>query len=321
MQPTPTPGFPVIVRFGFGLPLRDTNTNTLTMPALADPFDSFVNQAWSDHAEHADVVAARLHHVLPLVRDDDAAMRAAALAHHVMGEHLGRWRDGLDFMARLFECGVHGPSGAASIARCQASLRLCDGLADERGALSASDRCRVSAMAAANLAALDAARAAHLLDDAMALALDLPDADPAVRALAANSNGIAATLQELVSLQATPRSLMLKAAQVARSQWARAGTWLEVERAEYRLALCWLAAGDAAQALHHARHCEAIVRANGAVPLELFFAAEPLCLTARALGHSSGQAAARAMAQQAFDALPAHDQAWCGATLDKINAS
>jgi len=187
--------------------------------------------------------------------------------------------------------------------------------------MTASDQCRVAAMAASNLAAFDTARSAVFLEDALAVARGLPDADPGVRALAANSNGIAGTLQERAPLEPAQRELMLRAAQVARTQWERAGTWLEVERAEYRLALCWLAAGNAAQALQHAKLCDAIVRENGALPLESFFAAEALALPARALGDITCHAEAAATARQAFAALSPDDQAWCRATLDKINAA
>lgn len=283
--------------------------------------DTFLEQAWNDHAEQAAAVAARLPEGLPLAQDDDGVLRLAALAHHVLGEHLGRWQDGLAFLGQLAERGMHGAAGAASIARCQASLRLCGGVADERVAMTASDQCRVTTMAACNLAAFDTARAAALLQEAVDRAGDLPDADPGVRALAANSNGIAGALQTLTPTGAAQRELMIRAAQVARAQWQRAGTWLEVERAEYRLALCWLAAGDPAQALQHARACDAIVRENGSLPLELFFAAEALCLPARALGDGAGDAAAVATARQAFDALPLDDQAWCRVTLDRLNAS
>lgn len=283
--------------------------------------DAFLDQAWSDHADHAPAVAARLPESLPLVADDDGVMRLAALTHHVLGEHLGRWPEGLAFLAQLAERGAHGAGGAASLARCEASLRLCAGLADERAAMTASDQCRVSAMAAGNLAAFDTARSAQLLEDALARAGGLPDADPGVRALAANSNGIAASLQELAPLGPAQRELMLRAAQAARTQWERAGTWLEVERAEYRLALCWLAAGDAATALEHAQRCDAIVREHGAPPLELFFAAEALALPALALGDGASHASAAATARQAFAALAPDDQAWCRVTLDKIDAA
>ena len=280
--------------------------------------DTFLDQAWSDHADHAASVAARLPEALPLVADDSGVVRLAALAHHVFGEHLGHWQGGLTFLAQLSERAVFGADGAAAIARCQASLRLCSGEADERAALTASDQCRVSSMAASNLATLGSQRSSEFLHDAVTLAGALPDADPGVRALAANSNGIAGTLQELASRTAQQRDLMIHAAQVARAQWERAGTWLEVERAEYRLALCWLAAGDPAQGLHHTRHCESIVQENGSLPLEVFFAAEALCLCARALGDSAVQTGALTTAQQAFEALPSDDQAWCRTTLDSM---
>ena len=306
---------------GGGLvPIRSRSQSTFDLHARTT-IDTFLERAWTDHADHAAAVADRLPQGLLLVHDDDGAIRLAALAHHVLGEHLGRWQEGLAFLAQLAARGVHGTAGAASIARCQASLRLCGGVGDERAAMSASDQCRVTAMAAGSLAAFDTARAAALLQDAVARAGPLPDADPAVRALAANGNGIAGTLQELTPLGAAQRDLMIRAAEVARASWQRAGTWLEVERAEYRLALCWLAAGDPAQALQHAQRCDAIVRENGSPPLEVFFAAEALCLPARALGDGAGHAAAQACARQAFDALAADDQAWCRATLDKINAS
>ncbi len=281
--------------------------------------DTFLAQAWHDHADQPAVVAARLPEGLPLAQDDDGVLRFAALAHHVLGEHLGHWQEGLDFLAQLEARGVHGPAGAAALARCRASLRLCAGAADERAALSASDQCRATAMAAANLAVPDSARSAELLQEASARAGQLPDADPGVRALAANSNGIAGTLQEAKPLTPAQRALMLRAAQVARTQWARAGTWLEIERAEYRLAVCWLAAGDPAQALEHAHLCESIVRENGSLPLEVFFAAEALGLPARALSDRAKHAAAVATARKAFAELSADDQGWCRATLDKLD--
>ncbi len=280
--------------------------------------DAFLDQAWNEHADQPDTVAARLPEGLALVQDDAGVLRLAGLAHHVLGEHLARWQTGLDYLAQLAARGVHGPEGAAALARCRASLHLCSGAVDERGPLSPGDRCRVTAMAACNLAAFDTARATAWLQDAVAQAAALPDTDPGVRALAAHGNGIAGTLQDLRLRDAGQRQLMLDAAQVARTQWQRAGTWLEVERAEYRLALCWLAAGDAAQALQHARRCEALVLEHGALPLELFFAAEALAGPALALGDTPAHAAAVATARQAYAALPADDQAWCRATLDRL---
>ena len=281
---------------------------------------AFLDQAWADHGDAAAAVAARLPQALALAQDDDGVMRLAALAHHVLGEHLGQWPQGLHFLQQLADRRLHQTAGAAAIARCQASLRLCASLGDDRPAMTASDRSRVGAMAAANLGATEPERALGWLLEAEADVAPLPDADPGVRALAANSNNLAATLQELKSRPPAQRALMLQAAQLARRQWQRAGGWLEVERAEYRLALCWLAAGDATQALQHARQCEAVVRAQGEPPLELFFAAEAVALAARALGDGMALSEAIGTARASFDALSTDDQGWCRETLDKLSA-
>src|SRR6187402_2085917 len=88
------------------------------MPANShdmSPLDSFLEQAWNDHAGDAPAVAARLPAGLPLAQDADGVMRLAALAHHVLGEHLGRWPEGLAFLAQLAERGTHGADAAAAI--------------------------------------------------------------------------------------------------------------------------------------------------------------------------------------------------------------
>ena len=109
---------------------------------------------------------------------------------------------------------------------------------------------------------------------------------------------------------------MLQAAAVGRRYWARAGTWLETERAEYRLARCWLAAGDPAQARQHAQACLALVDAQPAPPaLERFFACEALALTERAAGQAAAEAAAVDGMRRAFEHLSAEDQVWCQASL------
>jgi len=283
--------------------------------------DTFLERAWSDHAEQPAAVAARLSEGLGLAGSDDEVSRLAMLAHHVLGEHLGQWNPAASFLTALESRGVHAEGGAATLARCQASLRLCGDAQHDVTALSASDRCRVNAMAAANLAAREPARATALLGSAVVQANVLPDEDPGVRALAALGNNIAASLRELDPLGASQCELMVRAAQVARTQWERAGTWREVERAEYRLAVCWLSVGDAHRALQHAKTCDAIVRQHGAQPLELFFAAEALALAARRLGDEPGREAALATARSAFAALPPQDQAWCRTPLETLSAA
>jgi hypothetical protein len=284
-------------------------------------FDSFLNQAWADHAADATAVAQRLAASgIGLVASEAHATALAHLAHHVWGEHLGQWQAGVDFMQRLGAQPACGSAGVAAVQRCTASLHLCAGRDLDLAALPASDRIRVAAMAAANLAGSEVARAMALFRQALAQAesCGLPGSDPMNRALAITGNGLACTLEEKIPRTPAERELMILAAQTARRYWAVAGTWLETERAEYRLAMTWLQAGDEAQAREHAQHCLDIVQAHDGPALERFFAWEALGRVAHAAGNAADHQQALAAAHDAFAALEGGDRSWCQASLDKL---
>ncbi|MDP2307547.1 MAG: hypothetical protein Q8P18_16085 [Pseudomonadota bacterium] len=77
----------------------------------------------------------------------------------------------------------------------------------------------------------------------------LADATEALhRSIAMTGNNLAVSLEQRVQRSPEEDTLMLRAAQVARVFWGRAGTWLNVERAEYRLAMTRLGRGEAVQA-------------------------------------------------------------------------
>ena len=288
-------------------------------------FDHFLGQAWDEHAGDAAGVAARLEQDGPRLADtEDRVAALANLVHHVHGEHLGRWADGRALLQRLVAAPAcpAGGTAAAAVARLLASLELCAGGADTRAAMSASERIRVSALAAASLAQRDTARATALLAAALAEAASagLDDSDPAHRALAVTANNLACTLEEKTGRSTAERELMITAALAARRHWALAGTWLETERAEYRLAMTWLQAGDPARARHHALQCLALVDANAGPALERFFAHEALALAERAAGHDDAAAQAVVQARADFAALDDGDRGWCQATLYKLAA-
>ena len=289
-------------------------------------FDAFIDQAWTDHATDSAAVAARLQaEGLALVSDAQQLAGLAHLAHHVFGSHLARWQDGIELQQQLaaLPCCEGGSAEAQAIARNISALRLAGGLGDDRPAASLSDRIRLGALAANNLAEHDAARAAALLEEAVALAetAGLPDSDPYHRALAVTGNNLAAALEEKPALSAEERQLMILAAQTGRRHWAIAGTWLETERAEYRLAMSWLKAGDTAQARQHAQNCLEIVKAHDDVALEAFFGWEALGVVERADGKATGHGQAVLQAEAAFARLADGDQGWCRASLDKLKAA
>ena len=289
-------------------------------------FDTFLGRAWADHAGDAAAVAARLAADGPgLVGEEAQIAPLANLVHHVYGEHLGRWAEGQALLRRLgalAACGAGGPA-AAALARFEASLALCDGAADERAAMAPADRIRVNALAAANLAERDTPRAGALFGEALAEAgrAGLDGADPTNRALAVTANNLACTLEQKPGRSAAERELMIRAAEAGRHFWALAGTWLETERAEYRLAMTWLQAGDPARARRHAVSCLAIVQDHQAPALEQFFAWEARALAESAAGDAAAHADAVARARAAFAGLDAGDRSWCQASLDALQRS
>lgn len=287
-------------------------------------FTDFVTHAWDDHAADPVAVAQRLAtEGVALVNDAAHVAPLAQLLHHVYGEHLGRWDDGLAALQSLAArpaC-VAGSAPAQAVSRCHASLALCAGQPDTRGQMTPSDAIRVTALAAAAMAEQQTPRAMQLLRDALARsdAAQLPLEDPAHRALAVAGNNLACTLEEKSARSADEVALMILAAQTGRRFWALAGGWLETERAEYRLAMTWLQAGDQAQARLHAQACLDIVQREAAPALERFFAREAMALVARA-AKAADAVDAVAQARAAFAELDEDDRGWCQPSLDKLAA-
>jgi hypothetical protein len=131
-------------------------------------------------------------------------------------------------------------------------------------------------------------------------------------------NNLAAALEELPA-RSEPLTLgMLRAAEVGLRYWQRAGTWLETERAEYRLARSRLAAGDATGALAAAERCAALCVAAQAPDFERVFAQAVLAQSRRAVGDRAGFEAARDEALRLDAGLAEDDRRWTAADLDLI---
>jgi hypothetical protein len=286
-------------------------------------FEQWLAAAWDAHAADAAGVASRLEpEALRLAASDPELEALARLAHHVYGGHLGRIDAGRALLQRLAAQPAAGDATRAAVRLLDASLALTGG--DEPSAeLGRSDHIRVAAMAASNLAERDSVRAAALLQRARAEAeiAGLADGDPALRSLAAAGNNVAVALEEKPVRRDDERALMILAARTGREYWARAGTWLETERAEYRLAKTWLAAGDPVQARRHAQACLQIVREHGDVALEAFYGWEALGCVEAAAGDRAGHAQALAQARAAFERLDADDRGGCREALERLEAA
>jgi hypothetical protein len=287
-------------------------------------FDGFMGQAWDDHASDPSGVAQRLSEQgVALLTNESQLVQLMNLTHHLHGEHLHEWTVGaarFDALKVTEFFATEGESGQMT-RRCVASLSLSAQEDFSLAALSVSDQIRVRAMAAANLADIDPARGARLLQAALDEAENskLPPADAMNRALAVSGHNLAAALEEKAVLNDDETKLMLMASKASRVYWERAGTWLQVERAEYQLAITFLKAGEWAQAEFHARECGRIVAENDAPALERFFAFEALARVMRAARNEAAFELVSEQARAAFDGLDDGDKAWCQALLKKLH--
>lgn len=280
-------------------------------------FKEYLHQAWSTHASEPRQVADEMKKNLSLVSSSEDIISFAGLVVHVCAEHLGDWLTGLDLLKRLKNNPLH--KDKASMNRYVAILELGNNPATIIDHFSPSDQVRILAATASALGNLGGLkRAEAYLRKALEVATTLPKDDPAHKAMAMTGNNLASTLELKKERSAHETELMILAASIGREFWEIAGTWKEVERAEYRLARTYLEAEVLDRAFEHAEKCLEIVSQNGSEPLEYFFGFEVLALVEKAKKNQLGYEEARENMKAAFDKLPASEQSWCKKSLDKV---
>lgn len=293
----------------------------MTKP-LAMSFDAFVEAAWNDHGDRPQEVADRLGSSLHLAVAPEHIAQLARLATHVFGEHLGQWQRGIDTLNALRSLPAFDGSAACvgALTRGIAMLRHAAGDAAALEALGLDDRVCVLASAAAALAGRNEfGRAISTYTDALALAdRGLPRESAAIRALAVGGNNLAAALEQKRDRDSYETAGMLVAAEGGLEYWKLAGTWLEEERAEYRLARSLLQAGRPEAALRSAGRCIAICEDNAAPPFERFFGHAVLALAQRDAGDDTASAASRREALRWFEQVPQPERPWCTSELKEL---
>jgi hypothetical protein len=286
-------------------------------------FQQFIETAWSDHADHADAVAQRLTASLAQVEEPAQVAPYARLVTHVFGEHLAQWQDGLAVLAALRALpAAAGPVEQALLARNGAVLRHGHGDADAVAALGREDR--IVALATASSAYAAQKRYAAALDAYESAEREaeggLPAGSPAVRALAVGGNNLASALEEKAVRDARETAGMVAAAQSGLVHWRQAGTWLEEERAHYRLARSLLKADRAADAVGAAQSCVDVCLAHDAPPFERFFGYAVLSLALRGSGRGDEAARAKAQALAEYEQVADDERTWCAADLAELAA-
>ena len=277
---------------------------------------TLVAAGWADHADRPDEVAARLAASLPGIATSDDALAVARLAAHVYGEHLGRWSDGvalIEAIAALPPCA--GDATAAGLRRHVAMLRFAGGDRASVDGLERDDCAAALAGAAAALAGRRAyGRAISAFTEALAIAdAGLASGSPAVRALAVGGNNLACALEEHGGRDDRETQGMVMAAGAALRFWKQAGTWLEEERAEYRLAMSLLQARRVDEAIAAAQRCVGVCERHDAPPFERFYAWAAIAAARRAAGDPEAAADALRRCREQLDAMPPDERASCDA--------
>ena len=273
---------------------------------------AWLPQAWNDHAKQPQQVLDALAARWPDLPDAPEGAQALRLAEHVALAHLPQPQGAQTLRALLQTVPPHdqlAPAAAAS----RWALAALDGT--ESPPAADADRWR----ALQNLVLALAAQHRHeeasrwlLADEARAATA----APPTARAYAASANNVAQGLRLGPRGSAAADALMLQAAALSRRAWAAAGTWLEVERADYQLAMCHAAVGEGTQAQAHAATCIAACEAHAAAADERFFAHECAVHAARAAGDEAGAAAHRErMLTLLAQVEDAGTRQWCEETL------
>lgn len=277
----------------------------------------FDEQAWAEHGDAPEQVAARLPEGLALAGSPAQVLDWARLSTHVLGEHLGRWDDGLALLDRAQGACADDATALAGLARCRAALHWCAGRPAAMEALPAVESIAALGVAASALAErgqID--RAIESYDRALALAEPgVPATSAAPRALAIGGNNLAATLQSMPVRTDAQTQAMLAAAQAGLVWWRRAGTWLQEERAHWRIARCCLVAGDGAGAAQAARDGLAVCEANDAPDFERFFLYVALSLALQMAGDATAARDASEAARRAHARVPEEDRVWCADDL------
>ena len=284
-------------------------------------FDDYLNDAWQSHATKAAQVAANLQVGVGLAKNVPELVRLAGLATHLFGEHLGQWGDGIHFLESLR---AHSAFGSESeiektLERSIAALQIGGGESPSLKHFTVSDQIRVKALAAVSLVERNVVLARKLFEESLDLAKTAIDNhDPAHRALAVTGNNLACGLEEKSIRSAEETELMLLSARAARTHWERAGGWLEVSRAEYRLALSYLSAKHSAPATTHAELCLKLCLENKASDVDMFFAYEALARAAKFGGEGVKWQSAVDHAKAHFVKLSGDDKSWCESSLKAL---
>lgn len=287
--------------------------------------DEVLQAGWADHGDAPQSVADQLAAAVHRVGTSEQAIPFARLLVHVYGEHLGQWQQGIELLEKLVQHMAGSgstDSAGATLQQGIASLRYASGddVAAALRGLTTTQRVSALTVAASALAAHgNTTRAIEAFTNALQSAnAGLPEGSPAIRSVAVAGNNLASTLEGKADRLPNETQAMQVCAEAALKYWKLAGTWLEVERAEYRLARSLLQADRAHDAVGAAQRCVDLCLGSGAPAFELFFGYAVLGIAQRAADQADAALHSRTAALVQWQAVPEADRSWCQNDLDEL---
>lgn len=291
--------------------------------SAAARFDSFMARVWADHATRSDAVARRLRMRTPPPQTPAQVEQLVRIVVHLLGEHLGRFDDARWRLDALRTHALADASVQSALRVAEATLDIGQGRDNALDGLDAAEMLRAEAGAAALcLGRGQVDRALQLIASAGARLAALPEATPQDhRPLAIACNNMTWELHDLGDRRSPEQTqAMLRLAAASREHWSRAGTWLEIERAEYGLAITHLAAGLHDEAWRHAAQCLAVCLRHKAPPYELLYAHEAMARVHHARREAAELAHHAQALRDAFARLNRDDQSANRGMLDAVLA-
>lgn len=281
-------------------------------------FDTYLANSWSEHVGNPAGVALSLRTASAFIIEGSQLIQIANLITHVFGEHLGEFENGIAVLEKLAASEYANDEIRRSLSCSILILNFASGEEPEHHEFSVPERVKIYATTAGiQVARNELEPAAVNFRQSLALAENLSVNDSANRIMAVTSNSFACLLEEKSTLTQSEKDLMILAAQSSRKFWQNAGTWLEAERAEYRLSQSYLRAGDIISSIKHANLCLTICEQHQAEPLEFFFAFEAISLVENAMKQPLRSLPKM---QKCFNELSQNDKLWCEKTLKKIES-
>lgn len=234
------------------------------------------------HDDDPEAAAAALRAIAVPEVPPDLLGRFSWLVAHVLGEKLGRWLDAHDLMQAVSAEHASLPLSVLRNAAVSAHYagKTAIALALERRMTEqglTAEQAAIAVRAAAVDFSLEQAPAQDVAANLRTVLADLAAWDQPSSA----DSLIAASLNNVVSalLESNPETLsepdvrdtLIDGANAARKLWARAGTWINAERADYLCALVFNATGEYEQGLVAAERGLAIIEANGSEDVDRAF--------------------------------------------------